>query len=81
MKTQIKLTVTKRDSGESLAPFFRVKLDSAGKPYIVVMNRKFFIEHMRFPIIFSVDFGSTYLIAEVKEGLPELKNIVEKLSQ
>jgi hypothetical protein len=76
MKTAIKLTVTDSE-GKSLAPFFRVKLDRERKPYIVVSNKKYFITHAKFPREFSVDFGYTTLLADIKEGLPELIKLLE----
>lgn len=79
MRTAIKLTVTTPE-GRSLAPFFRVKLDANKAPYIIVENNKFFITQTNFPREFSSDYGHTTLIVDVKEGLDDLKALVENLS-
>lgn len=78
MKTAILLTVTTLD-GKSLAPFFRVKLDSNKAPYIIVDNRKYFVRETNFPREISVDWGYTKLVLDVKDGLPQLKEYVGAL--
>lgn len=78
MRTSIKLTVTTPE-GRSLAPFFRVALDANKAPFIVVADKKVFIQHTNFPTEFSPDLGHSTLIMDVKEGLEDLKALVNNL--
>jgi hypothetical protein len=77
MKTEIKLTVTDAD-GKSLAPFFRIKIDSDKAPYIVVNNRKYyFTKPTKFPFEFTPDDDRRTLHVDIKDGYAELEKAIE----
>lgn len=73
-KTNIKLMVD--GPYGKLEPYYRVKLDKSGFPYIIIDNEKLIINSVEFPREVSVNYGLSNHMLDIVCGLDELKTIL-----